>query len=158
MPRKHIYSKIVNRDPTWTAFKKGRNEHNLVFRRQKPAFISFARRKGVWLEMGDNMGHFMDVKLLSFKFSHHPKSILTLYPPNLKSSLVFRRQQLAFTPFATAKGVWLEMGDNMGHFMDVTLLSFKFFTPSQVNSNPLPPSPGPPLTEISRLNLIILII
>ena len=29
--------------------------------------------------MGDNMGHFMDVKLLSF--SHHPKSILTLYPP-----------------------------------------------------------------------------
>jgi hypothetical protein len=33
-----------------------------------------------------------------------------------------------------AKGVWLEMGDNMGHFMDV------IFTQSQVNSNPLPPS------------------
>jgi hypothetical protein len=52
---------------------------NLVLRRQKPAFTPFAREKGVWLEMGDNMGHFMDVKLLSF--SHHPKSILTLYPP-----------------------------------------------------------------------------
>jgi hypothetical protein len=39
---------------------------NLVLRRQKPAFTPFSRGKGVWLEVGDNMGHFMDVKLLSF--------------------------------------------------------------------------------------------
>ena len=98
------------------------NTSNLVFRRQKPAFTPFARAKGVWLEMGDNMGHFLDVKLLSF--SHHPKSILTLYPPPKMSILVLRRQKPAFTPFAKVKGVWLEMGDNMGHFLDVKLLVF----------------------------------
>ena len=93
-----------------------------VLRRQKPAFTPFAKAKGVWLEVGDSMGHFMDVKLLSF--SHHPKSILTLYPPLQMSNLVLRRQEPAFTSFTRTKGVWLEMGDNMGHFMDVKLLSF----------------------------------
>jgi hypothetical protein len=48
----------------------------LVLRRQKPAFTPFARAKGVWLEKGDKMRHFMDV----LSFSHYPKSILTLYP------------------------------------------------------------------------------
>ena len=52
----------------------------LVLRHQEPAFTPFAKAKGVWLEMGDNMGHFINVKLLSF--SHHPKSIPTLYPPS----------------------------------------------------------------------------
>jgi hypothetical protein len=42
-----------------------------------------------------------------------------------------------------AKGVWLEMGDNMGHFMDV------IFTPSQVNSNPLSPSLTPAITNLT---------
>ena len=95
---------------------------NLVLRCQKPAFTPFTRTKGVWLEMGDNMGHFIDVKLLSF--SHHPKSIITLYPPLQMSNLVLRCQKPAFTPFTRTKGVWLEMGDNMGHFIDVKLLSF----------------------------------
>ena len=94
----------------------------LVLRRQKPAFTRFAKAKGVWLEMGDNMGHFMNVKL--FSFSHHPKSIPTLYPPSLNEHLVLRRQKPAFTPFTRTKGVWLEVGDNMGLFMDVKLLSF----------------------------------
>ena len=81
MPRKHIYQKIVNRDPTWTALKKRpyTGTSSLVLRRQKPAFTPFARAKGVWLEMGDKVGHFMDVNLLIF--SHHPTSIPTLYPP-----------------------------------------------------------------------------
>ena len=35
------------------------------------------------------------------------------------------------------------MGDNMGHFMDV------IFTPSQVNSNPLPPSLTPAITNLT---------
>jgi hypothetical protein len=51
---------------------------NLVLRCQKPSFTPLARAKGVWLEMGDNIRHFMDVALLSF--SQHPKSIPTLYP------------------------------------------------------------------------------
>ena len=38
--------------------------------------------------MGDNMRHFWDVNLLSF--SHHPKSVLTLYPPLHKDRYVHK--------------------------------------------------------------------
>ena len=38
------------------------------------------------------------------------------------SSQVKRCQTFAFTPLLLAAGVWLEMGDHLGHFMDVKLL------------------------------------
>ena len=44
------------------------------------------------------------------------------------------------TPATGARGVWLEMGDHLGHFMDVMSLSLHIIA---VSSNPLPP-PNPP--------------
>ena len=66
--------------PTWTASKKKpRIMSSLVLRCQILALTPLKALRGVWLEMGDNMGHFMDMKLLSF--SSHPSLLLTLYPP-----------------------------------------------------------------------------
>ena len=96
--------------------------------------------------MGDNMRHFMDVTLLSF--SHYLKSILTLYLPPKMSNLALKCQKPAFTHFATAKLVGLEMGENMGHFVDVKL---------NINFSPYP-HPQSPITKLCLILIKFIIL
>ena len=58
--------------------------------------------KGVWLEMGDYMGYFMDVILLNF--SHHPSQFQPFTPHLKMSTLVFEgARNSPFTPLANSK-------------------------------------------------------
>ena len=56
--------------PTWTAIEQ------LLLRRQDSPSHLFHMSKGFWLEMGDYMGHFMDMKMLSFQVNPSLKIFL----------------------------------------------------------------------------------
>ena len=103
------------------SFEKAKHKQS-GFQVPETRLHTFRKSKRVWLEMGDNMGHFSDVKLLSF--SQHLKSILTLYHPTENEHSGFKAPETRLHTFCQSKRSLVRNGRQYGKCIDECSLEF----------------------------------